>query len=303
MYQGSEFTLLALHNSGEIKEVLEEVAVSHRIHCLCGKCSVDLLEDCLEYNADLILMDTGMGLDEIRSTLEKLNSDAQCKEIPIFIICKPQEIEALSLEFKDFLIISMVSYANWKYQLSSLLLLLKIKNTHEEDLNESLHVSEAQGQTDPLTGALNRFGSEHRFQDLVADFEERQQPFSMIMFDIDFFKNINDEHGHDVGDEILVSVSSLIQRDIRKDDALIRFGGEEFIVFLSNATLDIAKNKAESFRSAMEAKGHGFDKLKVTASFGVVQYQESESLEFLVSKADKLLYEAKEKGRNQVVSA
>ncbi|PHR59402.1 MAG: hypothetical protein COA44_00185 [Arcobacter sp.] len=303
MYQGSEFTFLALNKSLEIKEILEEVAMQVDAHCICVDSSQELLEGTLEYKTDLIIMDMGIGLEEIKKTLKTMFLDIQCKEIPIFMLCDAQDIEALCIEFKDYPVISIVTHKNWKYQLNSLIGLLKRKNTNEEILNESLQESESQNKVDPLTGALNRFGAEHKFQDLVADFEERNKPFSLIMFDIDFFKKINDEYGHDVGDEILVSICSLVQHDIRKDDALIRFGGEEFIVFLSNASLEMANMKAQGFRTAMEAKGHGFDKLKVTASFGVLEYKESESLDVLFSKVDKLLYEAKEKGRNRVVSA
>jgi len=301
MYQGSRFTFLAVPQSLQIEQVLEDVAIETRVDCICLQNTQELLESILEYTTDLIILHTAIGIEIIHQTLKTLQRDEECKEIPLYILCSQGEEEALSLTFKEYPIISMVSYKNWQYQLISVIRFLKTKNQYEDDLHESLQESETQNQIDPLTGALNRYGAEHKFEALVADFESRHIPFSIIMFDLDFFKKINDQHGHDVGDEVLVSVSSLIQHDIRKDDALIRFGGEEFIIFLSKADKEVAKMKAEGFREAIQNKGHGMDKLKVTASFGVREYIDSESLDKLISKVDKLLYQAKEEGRNRVV--
>ncbi|MEA3227728.1 MAG: GGDEF domain-containing protein, partial [Campylobacterota bacterium] len=113
---------------------------------------------------------------------------------------------------------------------------------------------------------------------------------------------VNDSHGHDVGDEVLIELSALIQHSIRSNDKLIRFGGEEFFTLLSNADIDIAVEIAEKFRLVIESKTHSSKDLDITASFGVVEYTQNESMESLIKRADILLYKAKHSGRNRVES-
>ena len=300
MYLDSEFSILALCKSIEVESVLDEVSIEKAVHCQCASESQAFLENLLEVNTDLIVVHTGIGLEIIKQTLQTISNDSACKEVPIFVISEAKEISSLASELKDYPVVSIANYEHWSYPLKALIRLLQTKNTQKEKLNESLLHSETKNILDPLTGALNRLGAEQKFEELVADYEQYNLPFSIIMFDIDHFKKINDTYGHDVGDEILVSISSLIEHNIRKDDALIRFGGEEFFVFIA-AGLDVSIDKAELFRSAMEDKLHGLDKLSVTASFGVVEYTRSTGLETLIPKVDALLYKAKDQGRNRVV--
>jgi diguanylate cyclase (GGDEF)-like protein len=149
---------------------------------------------------------------------------------------------------------------------------------------------------------LNRRGGEKKFESSVGYYASNNEPFSLIIFDIDFFKKVNDTYGHTIGDEVLVGIASIIKEAIRKDDALIRFGGEEFMVLLSNCNIAVAVDKAELFRRQIEAASHSAHKLVVTASFGVVEYKMGITLEKLMEKADALLYRAKLNGRNQVCS-
>ena len=122
------------------------------------------------------------------------------------------------------------------------------------------------------------------------------------MIDIDHFKMVNDTYGHDIGDDVLVSFSNIIIASIRRDDSLIRLGGEEFLVFLSNANFQIAVKSAEKIRIKIQNTLHSLKQLQVTASFGVVQYKENEEMESLIKRADTLLYIAKDSGRNIVIS-
>jgi diguanylate cyclase (GGDEF)-like protein len=135
-------------------------------------------------------------------------------------------------------------------------------------------------------------------------------PLSLLMIDIDFFKQINDRFGHLVGDEILVSVASLIKQHSRRYDLVVRFGGEEFVLLLPSTTHDQAKLVAEKIRKQMESYHFVFNNhpyIQLTVSIGIASlplppamtHQEpGVVLDLLIEKADKTLYLAKSKGRN-----
>lgn len=154
-------------------------------------------------------------------------------------------------------------------------------------------------ERDALTGAYNR----HRFDDALQLERERASrhgsPLSLIMLDIDHFKTINDRYGHSVGDKVLVGVVRLLQRNIRDNDLLARWGGEEFIIVAPETADQAAVSLAEKLRSLL-AETDQYDGLKVTGSFGVVQYDGTEGVDALVRRADAALYRAKEGGRDRV---
>ena len=123
----------------------------------------------------------------------------------------------------------------------------------------------------------------------------------MIIFDIDNFKQINDDYGHDVGDEVLKGISKALGSLMRKSDALGRWGGEEFLVIAPEVELDNAMELAERLRQVMA--DIEFDKAGVvTASFGVAELDQADTRSDLVRRADKALYRAKNEGRNRVYS-
>jgi len=155
---------------------------------------------------------------------------------------------------------------------------------------------------DPLTGAGNRKALENaiiREQHMV---ERNESPFSLLMIDIDFFKKINDQHGHSAGDKTLQSVSQTVIDAIRHSDQLFRFGGEEFVVLLSNTDLNSATVMAARIRHAVEDAETICESqsIKVTTSIGVAHFEKNEGMEQLINRADRALYDAKDNGRNQV---
>ncbi len=126
---------------------------------------------------------------------------------------------------------------------------------------------------------------------------------SLLMFDIDHFKQINDEHGHLAGDFVLKELARVIQARIRRDEVLARYGGEEFVVMLPETQLDGARMLAESLRERVAEHSFVFqtDQIRVTISIGVAALTESDkSATELLKRADELLYEAKRTGRNRV---
>ncbi|WP_334139473.1 diguanylate cyclase [Thermovirga lienii] len=153
--------------------------------------------------------------------------------------------------------------------------------------------------TDPLTGAYNRRYTEQRLQEEMERSKRMRTVFSVIMFDLDHFKRVNDEFGHDIGDEVLKRVTDVVKRRIRKIDTLGRWGGEEFLVILPGTTLEKAVFLAEELRKKIEQEDMPFDG-NCTASFGVTAFLEGESGKDLIKRADEALYKAKNEGRNCV---
>ncbi|WP_137173236.1 GGDEF domain-containing protein [Massilia sp. HP4] len=156
--------------------------------------------------------------------------------------------------------------------------------------------------TDPLTGTLNRRG----FDDAVAaKLKKLGGPASLVLCDVDHFKRINDLHGHDAGDAVLRMLGRLLLDSAGSDDAVGRFGGEEFVVFLPATGLQEAMACAERLRATVA--GHPFPHLQdgqmVTASFGVAELRPGEPWESLFKRADTGLYAAKNAGRNRTVAA
>ena len=155
---------------------------------------------------------------------------------------------------------------------------------------------------DSLTGMLNRRGFEDRVTMLLR---RRPLPVSLLVCDIDRFKQINDRLGHHVGDVVLKDIADILTRTARKQDVLSRFGGEEFTIFLPGTELDEALQCAERLRVAIAS--HVFDQLpegeQVTASFGVAQFQPEDCWSSLMNRADMRLYAAKNAGRNCAVAA
>lgn len=156
---------------------------------------------------------------------------------------------------------------------------------------------------DPLTGLLNRRAVLTRIQDANSRANRYNEYFSIAICDIDYFKKINDTYGHTVGDYILQSFSTLLKENLRQEDVIARWGGEEFLVLLNYTTPETAFAKIDRIRELIEETTfqYGNQVIKLTASFGIATYKpQSLSFEPLITEADNNLYHAKNAGRNKV---
>ncbi|OGA08668.1 MAG: hypothetical protein A3D95_02470 [Betaproteobacteria bacterium RIFCSPHIGHO2_12_FULL_69_13] len=161
---------------------------------------------------------------------------------------------------------------------------------------------EQRAATDALTGVANRLKFDQALADEIARAKRYGTPLALVMCDVDHFKAINDTHGHQAGDSVLVGLCGLIQRHTRKTDLLARWGGEEFVILARNCGAGDTFQLAEKLRHLIET--HAFDKVgAVTCSFGVAQFGEGDSAESALARADAALYRAKASGRNRVETA
>jgi len=153
---------------------------------------------------------------------------------------------------------------------------------------------------DPLTKLINR----RVLLRLAQRSHEYQQVYSLIMFDLDRFKRINDNHGHAAGDRVLVNIAQVIQEELRTTDIVARFGGEEFVAVLPNIELGEAKSIANRVALSISKQSTVLDDntvLNITSSIGVTQRKQGETIDETLKRADDLLYFAKNNGRNQVI--
>ena len=170
-------------------------------------------------------------------------------------------------------------------------------------LEEAIQFTEKLANKDELTGLNNRRSFFEKGNQIFKQAIRYEHPLSVIMMDVDHFKNINDEHGHSVGDEVLQGIAQLLQITIREIDLVARMGGEEFAFLFPETLLDEAVHLTERLRKEIECativeKEKHF---RLTASFGICSSQvKDETLEAMLSKADDALYIAKKKGRNQI---
>lgn len=153
--------------------------------------------------------------------------------------------------------------------------------------------------TDNLTGAYNRTKFEEIIEREIERVKRYNHPLSVIIFDIDYFKKINDTYGHGAGDYVLKTISDIVKENIRKIDYFVRWGGEEFLIISSETYLDKAHALAERIRKITES--YKFDNIeKITVSFGVTELKEMDTVDGLIKRADDAMYKAKEKGKNRV---
>ncbi len=166
-------------------------------------------------------------------------------------------------------------------------------------LSESLRQVEHLAVTDTLTETYNR----RKFDEIVVHEHRRathgKVPFSLIMFDIDHFKKVNDQYGHSCGDQVLKDLCRLIRVLIRQGDLLIRWGGEEFLVLLPATQIEEAGPLAERIRLEV-AQTHFIDAGPITISLGVAQFRQGDSTDTVLKRVDNALYRAKQEGRNRV---
>ena len=174
-------------------------------------------------------------------------------------------------------------------------------NKAERKLERANKKLTSMATTDHLTGLLNRRSMINYLEMAIDKYNKTGANFTIIMIDIDDFKNINDKYGHDCGDKVLTSVANIMNKNIRKNDLIARWGGEEFLILLKNTTHNEAEIVAKKLKKSINKKSIPCinNKLDLTMTFGVKQFEKD--LDSCINKADKALYQGKNRGKNCVI--
>ncbi|MEC8424165.1 MAG: GGDEF domain-containing protein, partial [Myxococcota bacterium] len=175
---------------------------------------------------------------------------------------------------------------------------------------KALHDARQQAATDPLTGLANRGAFDRALAEGMQSARRLRRPFTLVVIDIDHFKNVNDTYGHPVGDVVIKAVADRMRQELRDQDTVARYGGEEFALLLEGAPEGIAYSVADRIRERVaatpipippeeSAAGQAFE-VQITLSAGLSIFRATDSPETFLKRADQALYRAKRSGRNQV---
>jgi two-component system cell cycle response regulator len=179
------------------------------------------------------------------------------------------------------------------------------KKRYTERLRDNVQLSIEMAITDALTGLYNRRYMESHLGSLVEQASSRSKPLTVLVLDIDYFKSINDTHGHDAGDDVLREFAVRIRKSIRGIDLACRFGGEEFVVVMPETDLAVATMVAERLRRRIASEPfpiqQGVRSIEVTISIGIAALGSADNAATVLKRADQALYRAKRDGRNRVV--
>jgi len=154
---------------------------------------------------------------------------------------------------------------------------------------------------DPLTKVLNRYTFLTVIKKTINEFNRYQTPATLFIFDLDYFKSVNDQYGHQTGDRVLIEVAQMIKSRIRVGDQLFRYGGEEFAVLLPHTNAENAAKLAEKLRSIIEKQNFNLDR-SITFSGGLSEVKAGDLANTWIERCDKGLYQAKSEGRNRISS-
>lgn len=179
----------------------------------------------------------------------------------------------------------------------------KIKDQTIKELNTLKELLLKNATIDPLTGLYNR---RHMLEKITEELDRTKRThhvFSLILTDIDYFKDINDLRGHDCGDEVLQTVSKLLKRELRSMDVVCRWGGEEFLILLPETSEDGARQIAERIRKRIQNHTFYYEEMPftLTMTFGVSSFKGDHNIKEMIKEADLALYAGKDLGRNRVV--
>jgi two-component system cell cycle response regulator len=258
-----------------------------------------------EGNYDLIIVSLGLeNFDGLR-LCSQLRSIDRTRNVPILAVTEPDNsarmVRGLEIGVNDYLMRPVDRnelLARTRTQVR--------KRRYTERLRDNVQISIEMAITDALTGMFNRRYMENHLATLIEQANIRGKPLALLMLDIDYFKAINDTHGHDAGDDVLRDFALRIKRSIRGIDLACRSGGEEFVIVMPETDTAVAAMVAERLRRRIASElfpiQQGQHSIPVTLSIGIAALRgPDDTAAALMKRADRALYRAKRDGRNRVV--
>lgn len=289
--------------AGKLCEYL--TAAGHRVERVSS--GAEALERGHQPGLDLVIVNLDLAGEDGLRLCSQFRSQDETRHVPILLVLDESELaqlaKGLELGVTDYLIRPIDQnelLARTRTQIR--------RRRYHDKLHLMLDNSVSLAYTDALTGVYNRHYMNAHLDRKITEIDNTQQPVSVMIFDIDHFKRVNDTYGHASGDEVLRAVAQRVSGSIRDFDLLARYGGEEFVVIMPSTPADISLMVAERLcrkigSEAFEVSGSQAA-LDITASIGVATTTDArETAGALLERADAALYEAKNDGRNQVRSA
>ncbi|CAN2039979.1 two-component system, cell cycle response regulator [Candidatus Magnetomoraceae bacterium gMMP-15] len=264
---------------------------------------------------DLILLDIMMPGMSGYEVCENLKKDERTRDIPVIFITAKADTKSIVNGFErggvDYIIkpfnrmellARVKTHLKLKYYRES----LELSNKKLQKVNRKLIKSQKQlklaARTDSLTKLSNRRDMIKKIKEERIRFERSNKPFSIILCDIDDFKQFNDQYGHDCGDFVLVTIAKIMSLNVRKQDLVARWGGEEFLLLLPETELEGGKIVAESLRTIISNNvyEYGGNKFNIYMTFGVSEFSKFLTVDECIKIADNALYKGKSEGKNCV---
>jgi two-component system, cell cycle response regulator len=256
-------------------------------------------------NFDLLIVSLALENFDALRLCSQLRSLERTRNIPILVITEPDNnarmVRGLEIGVNDFLMRPID-----KNELLARVRSQVRKRRYTERLRDNVALSIEMAITDALTGLFNRRYMESHLTTLVEQAASRGKPLTVMVLDIDYFKSINDTHGHDAGDDVLRDFALRIKRSIRGIDLACRYGGEEFVLVMPETDMAVAAMVAERLRRRIAAEAfaiqQGAKTVPVTISIGIAALRDkNDTAATVLKRADQALYRAKRDGRNRVV--
>jgi two-component system cell cycle response regulator len=259
-----------------------------------------------KFNFDLVIVSLGLTNADGLRLCSQIRSLERTRHLPLIILVDPGD-EARLLRGLDMGVNDYVIRPVDRHELLARVKTQIRRKRHSDFLRNRLEESVELAVTDQLTGLHNRRYLETHLRGLLDEAKANGRALSILITDIDYFKRINDTHGHDAGDIVLRDFASRLRRHIRGIDLACRYGGEEFVVIMPDTELEVARHVGERLRECIADDPFAINStlsLPVTASVGISTLQSLDDTPLtLIKRADNALYEAKRMGRNQVVGA
>ncbi|HZY67406.1 MAG TPA: PleD family two-component system response regulator [Devosia sp.] len=278
------------------------LSATHKVDVLGNPADAVLRVSTGEYQLAIVSMALG-DFDPLR-VCSQMRTLEQTRALPILLIAedtdRPRVVRGLDLGVNDFIMRPVE-----RNELSARVRTQIRRHRYASELRQSVTQTLALAVTDELTGLYNRRYFDRHLSLMLEKAREQERDMAVMLIDMDFFKSVNDTHGHDIGDAVLKEFAQRLRRNIRGVDLACRFGGEEFVVLMPDTDYRQAQGVAERVRMAVAERGFespGLRPLAVTCSVGVaLNEHEADTPEMILKRADVALYRAKREGRNRVV--
>lgn len=306
MEQTENMKILLVDDDADNINLLQDILKLKNYQIFTAHSGKDAFTKARELQPDLILLDIIMPGISGFGVCRQLKNDSHLKYIPIIFVSACRDIKDMVEGFRLGGVDYITKPFNKEEVLARVKTHLQLKLLLEEK-TKLIKKLDQTSRTDSLTGLSNRRDLFEKLNYEAKRFERNQNPFSIILADIDNFKAINDAYGHGGGDFLLVEMAGILAGNSREQDIVSRWGGEEFLILLPETDASGARYLAEKYREKIESHKFCFDEnqILVTMSFGVnMVFSKNDSndlIQAVIKRADNCLYEAKRNGKNQVV--